>query len=48
MGNICQNVQEQIPELITGALSAEKVAELQRHTCRRCKLTISCLEILQK
>jgi len=38
MENICQNFQEQIPELITGALSAERAAELQQHidSCPAC------------
>lgn len=31
MENTCENIQEQILELITGTLSAEKAAELQRH-----------------
>ena len=31
MENTCENIQEQIPELMAGTLSAEKKAELQRH-----------------
>jgi len=39
MEDICRNIQEQILELITGTLSAEKAAELQRHisSCPACR-----------
>jgi len=46
MENSCENIQEQIPELITGALPAEKAAELQRHISQ-CPACSEYLEALQ-
>lgn len=39
MENSCENIQEWIPELITGTLPAEKAAELQHHIsqCPACR-----------
>jgi len=46
MENICQNIQEQIPELITGTLPTEKVAELERHidSCPACREYLEALQ----
>jgi hypothetical protein len=46
MGNNCQKIQEQIAELVTGALSAEKTAELQRHVsqCPTCSKYLKALQ----
>ena len=46
MANSCENIQEQIPELITGTLTAEKAAELQRHISH-CPACSEYLEALQ-
>lgn len=46
MENSCENIQEQIPELITGTLPAEKAAELQRHISQ-CPACSEYLEALQ-
>jgi len=46
MGNSCENIQEQIPELITSTLPAEKAAELQRHISH-CPACSEYLEALQ-
>ena len=46
MENTCQNIQEQILELITGTLSAEKAAEL-RHHISRCTACSKYLKALQ-
>jgi len=46
MENSCENIQEQIPELITGTLPAEKAAELQRHISH-CPACSEYLEALQ-
>jgi len=46
MENSCENIQEQIPELITGALLAEKAAELQHHISQ-CPACSEYLEALQ-
>ena len=46
MGDICQNIREQIPELITGALPPEKAAELRRHIdqCPACSEYLGALQ----
>jgi hypothetical protein len=46
MENTCHNIQEQIPDLITGTLPDEKTAELKHHIsqCPDCR---ECLELLQ-
>ena len=46
MENTCENIQEQILELITGDLSAEKAAEL-RHHISRCSACSKYLKALQ-
>lgn len=46
MENTCQNIQEQIPELITGALPDVKTAELQQHI-GQCPVCNAYLEALQ-
>ncbi|GAG11496.1 unnamed protein product, partial [marine sediment metagenome] len=46
MENTCENIQEQIPELITGALPAEKTDELQQHISQ-CPACSEYLEALQ-
>lgn len=42
----CQNFQERIPELLTGDISSEEVAELQRHLndCELCRKYLMALE----
>lgn len=46
MENNCQNIQEQILELITGVMSPEKTAELQRHidSCPSCSKYLQALQ----
>jgi hypothetical protein len=46
MENSCENIQEQIPEFITGSLSRDKAAELQHHISQ-CPNCSKCLEALQ-
>jgi len=46
MENSCENIQEQIPEFVTGALPAEKADELQHHISQ-CKVCSEYLEALQ-
>jgi len=46
MQNICKNIQEQIPELMTRTLSTEKAAELQHHInqCSNCSEYLRALQ----
>jgi len=46
MDDICRSIQDQIPELITGALPPEKAAELQRHIdqCPACSEYLGALQ----
>jgi hypothetical protein len=46
MDDICERIQEQIPELITGTLPAEKAEELRRHidTCPACSEYLRALQ----
>ena len=46
MDNICQSIQEQVPELITGTLPAERAEELQRHidACPACSRYLQALQ----
>jgi hypothetical protein len=46
MENGCKDIQEQIPEFITGTLSAEKTAELQHHIdrCANCSKHLEALQ----
>ncbi|MHC4641048.1 MAG: FG-GAP-like repeat-containing protein [Planctomycetota bacterium] len=46
MENTCEKIQEQIPELITGTLSAKKISELQSHI-NQCPTCSKYLEALQ-
>jgi hypothetical protein len=46
MEDICQNIQEQMPEFIGGTLSAERTAELQQHvdSCPACSEYLKALQ----
>lgn len=46
MKSVCNNIQEKIPELIAGTLSAEKAAELSRHIdeCPACRGYLNALQ----
>lgn len=46
MENTCENIHEQILELITGTLSAEKAADLERHIskCPGCRAYLEALQ----
>jgi len=46
MEDICQKFQERVPELVTGTLSAEKAAELQRHISQ-CPACSKYLQVMQ-
>ena len=46
MENICKNIQEQIPDFVSGTLPAEKIAELRQHI-DRCPSCNSYLQALQ-
>lgn len=46
MEKVCQDIQEQIPELITGALPPERAAELRQHI-RQCPVCSEYLQALQ-
>ena len=46
MENSCQNIQEQILELVTGSLPTEKIAEIQRHISR-CPACSEYLRVLE-
>ncbi|MHC4464509.1 MAG: hypothetical protein ACYS30_24225, partial [Planctomycetota bacterium] len=46
MGDVCRNIREQIPELITGALTPERAAESRRHInqCQACSEYLQALQ----
>jgi len=50
MEDICRNIREQIPELISGALPPEKAAELRRHIsqCPACSEYLQALQVDDK